>query len=160
MKSYLIEYTGAPWKILPPGVHNLSLEDFEALFVNNPTRRTQYCGLLKALFKLQQAGCKTVYIDGSYVTDKPDPGDYDACWDPIGVDIKKLDPVFLDFTNKRKNQKDAFEGEFFPSTIKADNKGRNFVDFFQIEKFTGTQKGIIKIDLSNEDIQSRMEAIV
>ncbi len=160
MESCLIKHTGAPWKILSPGVHDFSLEDFEALFVKNPTRRMQYYGLLKALFKLQQAGCKTVYIDGSYVTDKPDPGDYDACWDPLGVDVTKLDPVFLDFSNKRKNQKDAFEGEFFPSTAKADNKGMNFIDFFQIEKFTGTQKGIIKLDLSKEDIQSLMEAIV
>lgn len=154
MESCFIELTGSPWNILPPGIHSYSLQEFELVFVTNPTRRKQYYGLLQALSLLQYADCQTVYIDGSYVTEKPDPGDYDACWDPTGVDIKELDPIFLDFDNFRANQKKAFEGEFFPATAKADNKGHNFIDFFQIEKFTGSKKGIIKIDLSSEDIQS------
>ncbi|WP_407659788.1 DUF6932 family protein [Limnoraphis robusta] len=27
-------------------------------------------------------------MDGSFVTIKPDPGDFDACWDTEDVDIK------------------------------------------------------------------------
>jgi hypothetical protein len=32
-------------------------------------------GLRKAMEQLKIAGCRTIYIDGSFVTIKPDPGD-------------------------------------------------------------------------------------
>ena len=32
-----------------------------------------------AMVNLRDAGCKTVYVDGSFVTDKERPGDFDAC---------------------------------------------------------------------------------
>lgn len=151
------ECKGAPWFVLPPGIHPTNLAEFAETFAINPIRRNQFKGLLKAISMLKSAGCEKVYIDGSYVTTKPEPGDFDACWDHKGVDPKKLDPVFLDFSNGRKKQKEAFLGEFFPSAIKADKLGTAFIDFFQIEKHTGTKKGIVVIDLKNEDIKSLME---
>ncbi len=68
-----------------------------------------------------------------------------------------LDPVFLDFADLRKNQKSRFEGEFFPAECRADQHGRTFIDFFQVEKYTGAKKGIIEIVLSKEDIMSQLE---
>jgi hypothetical protein len=59
----------------------------------------------KALMTLRLAGCTTVYMDGSYVTDKSDPSDYDGCWDSAGVNLGLLDPVFKDFSNGRAAQK-------------------------------------------------------
>jgi len=47
---------------------------------------------------LTKAGCRRVYLDGSFVTSKPEPGDYDACWDIAGVDVEVPDSVFLDFS--------------------------------------------------------------
>lgn len=85
-------------------------------------------------------------MDGSYVTDKPNPGDFDLCWDPTHVNAHKLDPVFLDFSNLRKNQKLKYGGEFFPSSAKADGT-HTFIEFFQIDKETGLEKGIIRIQL-------------
>lgn len=148
---------GAPWAVLPPGVHRSTLKDFAATFATNPIRRRQFRGLLRALSLLKFAGCSRVYINGSYITGKPEPGDFDACWDHNGVDPSKLDPVFLDFSNGRRNQKSRFAGEFFPSTAKADAAGRAFVDFFQVEKHSGTRKGIVTIDLGSEDIDDLME---
>ena len=37
--------------------------------------------------------------------------------------------------------------ELFPSTWSADRAGNSFVQFFQIDKATGDQKGIVAIDL-------------
>ena len=37
-------------------------------------------GLGAALENLKNAGCGTVYINGSFVTNKVVPNDYDACW--------------------------------------------------------------------------------
>ena len=46
-----------------------------------------------ALEVLHRAGCSKVYIDGSFVTVKLEPGDYDACWDIDGVNVEALDSV-------------------------------------------------------------------
>jgi hypothetical protein len=153
----LEEKAGAPWAVLPPGIHESTLKDLAAAFATNPTRRRQFCGLLLALSLLKSAGCARVYVDGSYITGKPEPGDYDACWDHTGVDPAKLDPVFFDFSMGRLNQKPKFAGEFFPAAAQADPAGRAFIDFFQVEKYSGTRKGIVAIDLGNEDIEDLME---
>jgi hypothetical protein len=139
--------------VLPEGIHKLSFTEFTALFVTNPTRRQQFRGLLRALQNLKHAGCSIVYIDGSYVTGKPEPGDYDACWDPTDVNQHELDPVFLDFSESRKKQKQKYYGEFIPSTFTESATGRSFFEFFQVEKFTGEKKGIVVIDLEEEDLE-------
>ena len=65
---------------------------------------------------LSVAGCSTVYLNGSFVTAKPLPNDFDGCWEPVGVDIAKLDPVLLDFDNRRAAQKAKYFGEMFVSS--------------------------------------------
>ena len=117
-------------------------------------RRAQFNGLMVAAASLLSAGCVRIYLDGSYVTSKPMPGDYDACWDPAGVDPAKLDPVFKDLSNHRAAQKAKFKGEFFPSSLL--NRPRQpFVDFFQVDRFTGRNKGILSIPLSNDPTLAR-----
>lgn len=141
--------------VLPPGIHQAALVEVATAFATTPWRRDLYGGLVKAAEQLRSAGCPTIYLDGSYVTGKPMPGDFDACWDPTGVDGKKLDPVFLDFKNGRAAQKVAFKGEFFPSSMMCADVGQAFVDFFQLDRFTGKKKGIISISLSADPVLSR-----
>ncbi|MGV8026330.1 MAG: hypothetical protein AB2L18_07230 [Anaerolineaceae bacterium] len=137
---------GSSWNVLPPGLYDATLEEVRERFATNDKRIILYNGLLKAAKSLKIAGCRVIYLDGSYITDKPNPGDFDVCWDPIYVDPKKLDPVFLDFSDLRKNQKLKFGGEFFPASAKADGTN-TFISFFQIDKETGIGKGIIRIQL-------------
>jgi hypothetical protein len=40
-------------------------------------RRTLLAGLREALGALREAGCRTVYLDGSFVTAKEAPEDFD-----------------------------------------------------------------------------------
>jgi hypothetical protein len=94
----------------------------------------------------RDAGCRLILLDGSFVTAKPMPGDFDVCWETAGVDARRLDPVFLDFSNGRKKQKERFGGEFFPTDAFADAGHRfRFRDYFQVDKYTGGPKGIICI---------------
>lgn len=134
------------WNVLPPGIHNATLEEIEQRFATNEKRRTLFEGLRRSVQALRSAGCKAIFLDGSFVTDKPEPGDFDVCWDPASVDPGKLDPVFLDFANRRKRQKEKFGGEFFPAGAKADGTSA-FLDFFQNDKYSGQMKGIIKVQL-------------
>ena len=96
---------------------------------------------------LKRAGCGTVYVDGSFVTAKPQPMDFDACWAIDGVDPNRLDPVFLDFSNSRAKQKARFGGEFFPADLPEGMTGKTLLEFFQTDKETGAPKGIVALDL-------------
>ena len=93
------------------------------------------------------AGCRTVYLNGSFVTSKTFPNDYDACWEEAGVDPAALDPVLLTFDPGRATQKAKYMGELYPASIIADAEGLSFLEFFQTDKDTGMPKGILAIDL-------------
>lgn len=135
---------------LPPGIHDASWAEFVARFGGNHHRQRLVAGMERALAILRSAGCKRVYVDGSFVTSKPTPGDYDLAWEPGGVDVAlllSLDPVFGVFDNGRAAQKAKYQGEFFPSSFTEALTGRTFLDFFQTDKDTGDPKGIVALDL-------------
>ena len=145
----LILVDSTPWKLLPSGIHLATLSEVAEVYGMNPVRRRQFAGLVRACEALASAGCRTLFLDGSYVTGKLRPGDYDACWDPTGVSIDRLDPTFLNFDNKREAQKVKYEGEFFPF-MHDSGTGQTFLEFFKTDRFSGESKGIIAIDLSCE----------
>lgn len=105
-------------------------------------------GLRAALLSLKDAGCRRVYIDGSFVTAKEQPGDFDGCWEVDEVDPDKLDPVLLDFATRRAAQKAKYFGELFLANAAADPSGTRFIDFFQQDK-DGQTKGIIALELKD-----------
>ena len=105
-------------------------------------------GLLRALRALKTAGCRRVFVDGSFVTTKEMPGDFDACRDHFDVDFDALDPVLLDFAGHREAQKAKFGDELFIASTPADALGTRFPDFFQLDR-DGRPKGIIQIDLKD-----------
>lgn len=137
---------GGLWNVLPPGIHNATLQEIENGFATNEARTGLFEGLNRGVEVLVDAGCRTIFLDGSFVSDKPYPGDFDVCWDPTGVSPARLDPVLLDFSQARRRQKSKYGGEFFPSSTQADGS-QTFLDYFQIDKDTGRKKGIIRIQL-------------
>lgn len=128
---------------LPPGVHPASWEEVRLRFGTNRLRRELHMGSERALINPAGAGCKSVFLNGSFVSDKISPADYDAAWEPSGVDIKRLDPVVLDFNNGRKAMKEKFKGDLFPSTSTT-VRGNTFREFFQTDR-DGATKGIVEI---------------
>ena len=135
MATCLPEYNFASWP---------QVEDRLAF---NPRRRRFLAGFRQACEELRKAGCRLVYLDGSFVTTKEHPGDFDACWDIQHVDDTLLDPVFWDFSGGPAAQKQRFLGEFFPAQLPEGATGRAFVEFFQVNKLTGEPKGILAIRL-------------
>ena len=92
-----------------------------------------------------------MYIDGSFVTAKETPNDYDACYEGAGVDPDALDPVLMDCTDHRRAQKDTFGGEWFVAEWPAEPGGTRFIEFFQRDR-DGNPKGIVAIDLEAEQL--------
>lgn len=132
--------------VLPPGEYPATWDEISKRFGWNSRRQLLLNGLSKALTPLRTSGCIKVFLDGSFVTGKELPGDYDAAWDPSGVDLQMLklvEPVFFDFSHQRAAQKAKYLGEFFPATSPANSVGTTFYEFFQIDKQTGGRKGIV-----------------
>lgn len=108
-------------------------------------RRQLLDGLAEAIELPAAAGCTRIWLNGSFVTAKDKPADFDACWDPDGVDLDALEPIFSDFANARANQKVRFGGELFPNVTET-GSGLVFADFFKNER-DGGRKGIVVLTI-------------
>ena len=133
--------------LLPLGVHWASWDEFLDRFVISAWRRRLVAGIEAAVEDLRSAGCLTVYVNGSFVTNRDVPHDFDAFWEEAGVDPTVLDPVLLTFDPGRVTQKAKYLGELFPASAIASGDGFSFLEFFQTDKETGGPKGIVAIDL-------------
>jgi hypothetical protein len=134
---------------LPPGIHEASWDELAARYGTTEHRRKLLDGLRDALGSLRSAGCRRGYIDGSFVTAKPDPEDFDACWEASNVDPLLLVPVLVDFSDRRRAQKLKFGGELFPADLPADPEGTEFIGHFQRDKYTRAPKGIVALNLED-----------
>ena len=133
---------------MPEGDYEVSWEELTERFGWNQRRRQLLDGIAEALQSLADAGCRKVWLNGSFVTAKDEPADFDACWDPDGVDLDALDPVLLDLSRGRAAQKKRFGGELFPNVIEAQS-GLVFADFFRNERGTG-RKGIVVLRIGGQ----------
>ena len=137
---------------VPPGIHEATWSDLLLRYGSTSQRLRLLAGLKAALDRLRDAGCARVYVDGSVVTVKADPGDFDACWEMAGVDFTRLDqdaPVLLDWTRRRAGQKATFGGELFISESSADPWGTPYLEFFQRDRTSGQPKGLIALTLGD-----------
>src|SRR5436190_23079014 len=99
--------------LLPAGIHEATWEEFVARFGWTPPRLALLSGLKAALDALRVAGCRRAYVNGSFVTAKEAPGDFDGCWETDGVDPARLDPVLVTFDAHRRAQKTKYGGGLF-----------------------------------------------
>jgi hypothetical protein len=138
-----------PSGLLPKGIFWSSRDEVVFRFGTNAHRRRLLQGLERAVDALASAGCRALYLDGSFVTEKTLPKDYDACWEMAGVRAAALDPTFLDFRNERAAQKAKYFGEFFPAHAPAKLSAplATYLNFFQIDKDTGDPKGLVGLQL-------------
>lgn len=142
---------------LPAGIHAVDWPEFVAYFGFSDRRRQLLAGLEAALRALRDAGCRLAYVDGSFVTAKQEPGDFDACWGIAGVNPDRLDPVLLDFSDGRAAQKVKYGGELFPAELPEGVSGRTFLEFFQTDRDTGAAKGIVSIGLDAQEFSQERQ---
>ena len=123
------------------------MSDIEARFALTAERRAIFHRFEAWTQHMHLAGCRTIYLDGSFITNKVEPGDYDACFDPSGIDGSKLDPCLL------------FRSISDPDTVKQKYGGDiridyalpagtilRYVQFFQSDsRQGGRRKGIVKV---------------
>lgn len=134
--------------LLPPGLHRATWDELCSRF--GGTRRREYLleGLLRAATNLRDAGVVNLWLDGSFVTDKRNPNDFDGVWDPSRADLRRVDSVLIDLADLRSGrlkQKAKYRGEFLVSAIES-RTGLPFEQFFQLTP-DGDVKGIVLLDL-------------
>jgi hypothetical protein len=134
--------------VLPPGIHDATWAELAETFGQTPHRKTLLGGLRAAAIELRRSGCRTLYLDGSFVTAKEVPEDYDGCWSAEGVDPEELDLVLLTFDEGQATQKAKYLGELFPAETVEAGSGKTFRDFFQADQ-DGRPKGIVQLDLAD-----------
>ena len=132
---------------LPPGIYDAVWGDVAGRFAGNSHRARLTNGLLAACRNLAAAGCRRLLLNGSFVSAKALPGDYDAAWETAGVDPNLLDPVLLDFSNRRAAMKAKYLGDLFPASALA-APGVLYRDFFRTDR-SGVEKGVLSIDLES-----------
>ncbi len=130
---------------LPKGIHSATWAEVVARFGGSTRRQMLLTGLHTVLSHLANAGCRTVFLGGSFVRTKAQPGDVDVVWDIAGVDPDLVHPMFLGPAG-RDVTVTLFGCECFPSHLIEASSGLPFAVFFQKTR-DGHIVGIVEIDL-------------
>jgi hypothetical protein len=123
---------------LPPGIWEMSWTAFWERYGYNSRRANLLSGLMFALKLLDRSGCQTIYIGGSFVTNKERPNDVDGCFDGMGINISLLDPIFQDIDEQQARFGCELRMDFMSA----------FQGFLQKDR-DGNPIGIVAIDLSS-----------
>jgi hypothetical protein len=126
---------------LPPGIWAMSWADFWERYGHNSRRANLLSGLMFALKLLVRSNCQTIYIGGSFITNKERPNDIDGCFDGMGIDASALDPIFQDIDEQHARFGCELRMDFMSA----------FQGFLQKNR-DGEPIGIVEIDLRSFDI--------
>jgi len=124
---------------LPPGIHLARWAEILERFGENQWRRDLLEGVGRAARELRDAGCRRVWLDGSFVTDKEFPADFDLCYELVSTQVDLMTPQLLD----RRTAKEVYGGDILPT-----HPPLSFLGFFQRDR-DGRPKGIVEIDMES-----------
>ncbi len=118
--------------LLPVGVHLCTGEEFLSRFAEGPHRVGFKDALRNIINYAASSGADSILVGGSFITDKPDPGDFDcviifrvegqipAVRDGLDFDTKRVDIFFAS-----KDQKDTIKSfyKLFSNTLSGESVG-------------------------------------
>jgi hypothetical protein len=132
--------------VLPEGTYECTIEELKERFVTNFKRKLIFEGFLKLIDKLKGIHCKTIYVDGSYVTDKALPSDMDISFDYEEWDFAIL-MLGADFTSNQEYFKTTYKCNLYPSNLIISPDQQCFKEFLRNIKYSDNKKGILRINL-------------
>lgn len=132
---------------LPPGIHDATWEQFVERYAITEHRTSLIKQMKTLIVHLKEVGSRSLFVDGSFVTNKERPNDYDACWDVHGVKIEVVDPILLDLSPNGKQQiEDKYGGDIRPDLFSPIETEGTYLEFFQEDR-DGDPKGIVRLSL-------------
>jgi hypothetical protein len=132
---------------LPPGVHKASLAEVEHRFAHNATRKALFVGLARVVAILSEAKCPEVHLDGSYITTKEEPDDYDLCFEPTGL---KATEELRKFLSNKEGRKTEYLGDIFVRMPEPPYYVDHVTHWQKDGRNDDIIKGILKIELRTE----------
>lgn len=131
---------------LAAGIHTATWAEFVARFGGTPRRVAILARVAPAIYHLAACGCPSILVGGSFVTQKPNPGDIDFVWAVRGVDMDAVHPAFTAVAGANA-VKAQFGADIFPSDWIEEASGEPFFVFFQ-HTSTDEPTGAVAVDLS------------
>jgi hypothetical protein len=138
---------------LPPGNHQATMEQIADRLCITPRREWLLKGLRVAVVAFWAAGFEEIYVDGSFCTEKANPGDVDGYWVEPDDDVyDRIDPYWIDFElllvprlRKWKWRMWAERGvEFFIHPAMRASPALGFPEFFRQDR-DGRPRGVIQV---------------
>jgi predicted nucleotidyltransferase len=147
-----------PSGILPAGIHECSLEEIEHGLTYNDRRREIWSGwevIKERLVVIPEV--EVVYIDGSFISDKPEPSDIDVAVEFFNIEsYYKVRDRHQDLFWKRERVKDQYKVDIQQGFIHCPKEEFNAIEWFQVLSRKeaalrrvplNTRKGILKVRL-------------
>jgi hypothetical protein len=138
---------------LPPGDHQATLDAITKRLGFTPRRRWLLQGLRAAVEAFWATGIEEIYIDGSFCTEKPDPGDMDGYWIEPDPDVyERIDRYWIDFELVPVPHAQKWKwrmwvdhgGEFFIHPAMQATSDLGFPEFFRQDR-DGQPRGIVQV---------------
>lgn len=126
---------------------NLSFREFKEAFGYNAHRNRLIEAVFDLLKALKKYGTISVYIAGSFVTNKEKPGDLDLCWDITGLHYKECKKDYPEFFNEAGIERLRLATGIHIACI-FDSYSTDILDWFQFDR-NGKKRGWVKISLFN-----------
>ncbi|HEY9793186.1 MAG TPA: hypothetical protein V6D22_22485 [Candidatus Obscuribacterales bacterium] len=133
---------------LPPGIHDATIEQIKARFARNAHRNRLFSGLVEVLEILRDCNCLEVYLNGSFITEKEMPGDYDLCYEPLGI---QATAEFRRFLENKETRKERYLGDIFVRMPEPPFCIDHVADWQTDTRQDDVGKGIIRIRLRSDD---------
>ncbi|MDP4006388.1 hypothetical protein [Methylobacterium sp. NEAU K] len=132
---------------LPQGEHPADWDELTTRFAWNAHRRYLLSGLQRLAAALRDEGCVLFLIDGSFVTQKEFPGDFDACCDYTGLSPIAL--MRLRLMGSKEIMKAEYLGEVYAYEESVPSAPRyTFREFFRRD-LDEIPKGLVRLNLES-----------
>ncbi|KAA6345245.1 hypothetical protein EZS27_007175 [termite gut metagenome] len=132
---------------LPEGIYETTFEEIKERLGFSNRRNRLLIGMKELMDVCKQLRCNVFYLDGSFVSEKLRPSDYDACWDTTSIHrelvLKAASESIL------AALEEEYGGEIYYARDKSfRNPSITILEDFQLCKENpAIKKGILKINL-------------
>jgi hypothetical protein len=142
--------------MLPPGSHEATMTEIRRRFgTGNPVRTRLMKGLESVLQMARKVGASLFYLDGSFVTDKKEPGDWDAVLLlPAGARIGSKEAIAL---ADRPELRKRYGGDLFTVMEEDTEVLAHYVERVFVRDRHGRAKGLILFRLNRKETKDGID---
>ncbi len=142
--------------MLPPGRHEATVGEIRRRFGRgNPVRTRLMKGLERVLQMAMKVGASLLFLDGSFVTDKKEPGDWDAVLVlPVGSPIWSKEAIAM---ADRPEVRKRYGGDLFTMMEEDTEVLAHYVDEVFAHDRHGRAKGLVVVRLKTKEMKDGLD---